>query len=113
MADMNNAKMVSARLELWVPYPQELREALAKLDSDIRSALATLPAEIVPVLGNRLYREFCPAISKFDDEIDMAPIRVEFTRKAKKIGLEVKDGAVNWQHENGGVLLWCTATGRV
>ena len=97
MTDLR-AKAVRVRLEIWVPYPEEVR---AEREQDIATAnevLAIIPFWCRPV-GPCLVVEN-PKATAFEDSIQPTAIRDEFRRKAKKLGLQVPEGDFSYEIEH-------------
>lgn len=103
------AMIVSARLEMFIAFPPELKESLDADRSATEAGLAMIPGYARPRCP--AFHEFAPQIAAFEAVLPWDAIRAEFARKAKKIGLSAASD-VSIKPERDGLVLWCEARGR-
>lgn len=101
--------IVSANLELLVPFPAAVAESLARDAETIRQALDMMPDHARPRFTT--FREFSPLVTEAEGALDWPAIRAEFARKAKKIGLTAHND-VSIFTEARGWRMTCIAHGR-
>ena len=103
------AMIVSARMEVFLPFPADVLEAVDRDTLQIATAISAMPDWARAVVGS--YAEFSPHIAAFGEGLNWQAIRAEFARKAKKIGL-IADHDVSFRATKTGFDMWCTAKGR-
>ena len=91
MNDAIHAKIASVSLQIFVPYPPELKARIDAAYAEALEAAMAIPEWARPV-GIPPYLFEPPMAEAFWSEISAEQIRAEFRRKLKKIGMTVPDG---------------------
>ena len=101
-----HAKNTRATLTIFIPYPPDLQAKLDAASDTVAAIVASIPDYARPRVHP--FMEFHPAIKAWENTIDLAPIRAEFDRKAKKLGLSAPHD-VEWKNMLTGIMCEVTA----
>lgn len=93
------ARLTRTTLSIRVPYPPDLLASVQRAAQQISSAIKAMPEWAQERV--RPFPEFNPDIAAFIDALDCDPVRDEFRRKSKKLGLSCGEGPFPISIETG------------